>query len=190
MTWVSSRGPRRHDWPVTRIVILGCAGAGKSTLARRLSEQTGARLICLDALWRPGWGPDDVPEFRALMTEAHAAESWISDGNFAVATFDIRLPRADLVVWLAPPRRLCAWRAIARTLRPGEPHRPGDLLKVLRFVWNFDRVNRPLIEQLRLRHGRGVPRLTVRTARDRQALLARNFAAETAADSSAAGLAV
>jgi len=91
-----------------RIVLLGCAGAGKTTLARRLGERSGMPVVCLDAIWRPDWGPNDVERFRALLVEAHAGDAWISDGNFALATFDIRLPRADLIVWLDRPRLRCA----------------------------------------------------------------------------------
>ena len=131
---------------MSRIVVLGCAGSGKTTLARRLGERTGAPVISLDAIWQPHWTEDDVADFRILMKQAHAGESWISDGNFAVATFDIRLPRADLVVWLDRPRLFCAWRAITRVFQPGHDHRIGGLAKVLRFIWNFDRINRPLIE--------------------------------------------
>ena len=39
-----------------RILIIGCGGAGKSTLARRLGEKTGLPVVHLDKLyWRPGW---------------------------------------------------------------------------------------------------------------------------------------
>jgi len=129
------------------MVLLGCAGAGKTTLARRLGEAVGAPVICLDAIWQPGWGPDEVGQFREILGPAHAAEAWISDGNFALATFDIRLPRADLIVWLA----------IRRVFRPGEAHRPRDLGKALRFIWGFDRINRPRIEAARLQYGAQVP---------------------------------
>ncbi|MGH7925255.1 MAG: AAA family ATPase [Candidatus Binatus sp.] len=140
-----------------RIVVLGCAGSGKTTLAQRLGEATGAPVICLDAIWQPHWGKDDVPKFRTLMKKAHAGDNWISDGNYALATFDIRLPRATQVVWLDRPRLFCAWRSIARVFRPGEMHRIRDLTKVLRFIRNFDRVNRPLIEAQRIAHGPDVP---------------------------------
>jgi adenylate kinase family enzyme len=156
---------------LTRIVVLGCAGAGKTTFARRLADVTGAPLICLDAIWQESWTAADVPAFRALLAELHAGEAWISDGNFAVATFDLRLPRADLLVWLAPPRWLCLLRASLRVLSPGEPHRPRHLPRVLRFIWNFDRVNRPKIEAERAAHGPDVPLLRLRSRREVEALL-------------------
>jgi hypothetical protein len=154
-----------------RIVLLGCAGAGKTTLARRLGERSGMPVVCLDAIWRPDWGPNDVERFRALLVEAHAGDAWISDGNFALATFDIRLPRADLIVWLDRPRLHCAWRAIGRVFRPGEAHRPGDLIKAMRFIRGFDRINRPRIEAARLQHGAQVPVIHLRSDRDIRAFL-------------------
>ena len=155
-----------------RIVVLGCAGSGKTTLARRLGEITGAPVISLDAIWRPQWTEDDVAEFRSLIKDAHAGDAWISDGNFAVATFDIRMPRATLVVWLDRPKLFCAWRAITRVFKPGHDHRIGDLPKVLQFIWNFDRINRPLIEAQRIAHGPHVPVWRLSKSRETDAFLA------------------
>jgi adenylate kinase family enzyme len=155
-----------------RIVLLGCAGAGKTTLARRLGEVSGAPVISLDDIWRPEWGREDVGRFREILAQAHAGEAWISDGNFAQASFDIRLPRADLVVWLDRPRLACAWRAIGRVFRPGESHQPAALGKVLRFIWNFERINRPLIEAKRLEHGPGAPVVRLRNDREIAGLVA------------------
>ncbi|MFZ0657806.1 MAG: hypothetical protein WAM05_03765 [Candidatus Binataceae bacterium] len=142
---------------MARIVILGCAGSGKTTLARELGERIGAPVICLDAIWQPDWEEEDVPTFRALVEKAHAADAWISDGNFALATFDIRLPRATAVIWLERSRLSCAWRAITRVFKRGEAHRIGKLPEVLAFIWKFDRVNRPMIETTRVTHGPDVP---------------------------------
>ena len=152
-----------------RIVILGCAGAGKSTLAGRIGGALGAPVICLDAIWRAAWTAVDLAEFRATIAQMHGGETWISDGNFAAATFDLRLPRADLIVWLERPRSLCLWRAIRRVFRHGESHRGRDVVTVLRFIWNFERVNRPRIEALRLAHGPDVRvvRLSSNTRIDR-----------------------
>ena len=154
-----------------RIVILGCAGSGKTTLARQLADRTGAPVLCLDAMWPSPLEETDVPAFRVLMKEAHAGDAWISDGNFAQATFDIRLPRATLVIWLARSKLYCAWRAVTRVFKRGEAHRIGALPVVLAFIWKFDRVNRPRIEAARAAHGPNVPLRRLTTSRDIAAFL-------------------
>jgi adenylate kinase family enzyme len=154
-----------------RIVILGCAGSGKTTLARQLGERTGVPVICLDALWQPHWEEKHVPIFRTLIEKAHAGDSWISDGNFAAATFDIRLSRATMVIWLERSKLSCAWRATTRVFKGGDAHRIGNLAKVLAFIWKFDQVNRPLIEATRVSQGPSVPVRTLTGSRDIAAFL-------------------
>jgi adenylate kinase family enzyme len=156
---------------MVRIVILGCAGSGKTTLARQLGERTGAPVICPDAMWQAHSPENNIPAFRALMKQAHAGDEWISDGNFALATFDIRLPRATLVVWLERSQLYCASRAITRVFKRGEPHRMVKLAEVLAFIWRFDRVNRPRIEATRLSHGPNVPVRRLTSSREIAAFL-------------------
>jgi adenylate kinase family enzyme len=142
---------------MVRIVLLGCAGSGKTSLARRLGERTGAPVISLDDIWQRHWDEKDVSVFRTLIRNAHTGDEWISDGNFALASFDIRLPRATLVIWLERSKLSCIWRVVRRAFRRGEAHRVGDLPEVLAFIRRFDRVNRPRIEAMRLSHGPQVP---------------------------------
>ena len=156
---------------MARIVVLGCAGSGKTTLARQLGERTGQPVICLDAIWQPHWEAKDVPAFRTLVEKAHAGDAWISDGNFSLATFDIRLPRATLVIWLQRSKLSCAWRAVTRVFKRGESHRIGKLTEVLAFIWKFDRLNRPLIEATRVSHGPDVPVFRLTGSRDIAAFL-------------------
>ena len=140
-----------------RIVILGSAGSGKTALARRMGEHTKLPVICLDEMRGRLPRDPDWSIFRSMLVDAHAGDGWISDGNFAQVSFDIRLPRAELIIWLEPPKILCAWRACKRVLRRGEAHRLRELPQVLAFIWNFDRINRPIIEAERLAHGAHVP---------------------------------
>jgi adenylate kinase family enzyme len=157
---------------MARIVLLGCGGSGKTRLARLWAQRTGAPAIVLDEIWRPDWTAVDTPAFRATLRGLHAAESWISDGNFAVVTFDIRLPRATLIVWVEAPRWQCFARAAGRVLRAGSDHRIDGLGKVLAFIWNFDRINRPRIESLRMQIAPAVPVVRLRNRREVEAFLA------------------
>ena len=132
-----------------RIILLGTAGAGKTTLARELAQRLGMPHLCLDEMWRGVQPAGDEAAFLRLIDETHARPAWVSDGNFAKVSFALRAPRAELFVWLEPPRALCLWRALRRTFRRGEFHRLREFGQVARFIEGFERRNRPLIEGLR-----------------------------------------
>ena len=155
------------DTRYSRIILLGRGGAGKTRLARRLGKVLASPVLVLDEIWE-----SDVPEFRERIVLAHAGNKWISDGNFAVASFDLRLPRATLIIWVDAPKLLCSWRALIRVLKGDETHRAKGLIKVWKFIWQFDRVNRPRIETHRLLHGPAVRVVELKSGRDVEAFLA------------------
>lgn len=157
-----------------RIVIVGNAGSGKSTFARRLGERLQLPVIHLDAIaWEPGWQQVSTEILRSRLTAALSGDAWVTDGNYAVVTFDLRLPRADLLIWVDRPRIQCLWRVIRRAVHS---HFRADqnlaagcterfdrrFLDRLRFIVNFDRINRPRIETERMRHGPHVPVVVLR----------------------------
>ena len=120
-----------------RVMVMGCAGAGKSTFARRLGALSGAPVIHLDTLfWEPGWVECQPEEFRRRVNAAHAGEAWVSDGNYTSRTFDIRVPRAEAIIWLDQPRWLCTWRVLARYLTNLGAKR-GDLGVTEKLDWDF-----------------------------------------------------
>ncbi|MCG8293246.1 AAA family ATPase [Pseudomonas entomophila] len=159
-----------------RIVILGNAGSGKSTLARAIGVRLGLPVVHLDRLfWEPGWEEADDEVFRERVVQALAGGSWVTDGNYSRRTFDLRLPHADLVIWLDTPRLTCLRRVIQRSLlKPPRPDLPQgcnekpnkDFLEFLKFVWHFDRVSRLGIEALRLAIGAQVPVVHLGNARE------------------------
>ena len=136
-----------------RLIILGNAGSGKSTLARRIGAQLNLPVVHLDLLfWEPGWKEPDTGVFRGRVSTALVGDRWICEGNYAKKTFDLRLPRADAVIWLDTPRATCVRRVLMRSaLNKSRPDLPSgcvekldaDFLKFLHFTWNFDRDTRP-----------------------------------------------
>ena len=142
---------------VRRIVILGNAGSGKSTLARELGARLGLPVAHLDVLfWQPGWGEPEADAFRASVARVVLGERWITEGNYSSRTFDLRIPRADTLIWMDTPRTTCMRRVIWRTLFQGrradlaegckENILRGDFPDFVRFPWFFDRLARPRIE--------------------------------------------
>lgn len=164
-----------------RIVILGNAGSGKSTLARELGRRLGLPVVHLDHLfWEPGWVEPDAQRFRARVREAIATDAWVCEGNYARRTLDLRLPRAELVIWLDTPRLVCLFRVIARSLsRQPRPDLAAGctekldraFLTFLKFVWQFDRGYRQGIEAVAASIDPQVPTLHLRGAREVAAFL-------------------
>jgi adenylate kinase family enzyme len=100
-----------------RVVVTGMAGAGKSTFSRALSAKTGLPVIHLDVhFWKPGWVEPSEDEWRDKQRSLLTSNEWIVDGNY-YATLDLRLGRADTVVFLDTPWWVCAWRTFVRGIR-------------------------------------------------------------------------
>jgi adenylate kinase family enzyme len=123
-----------------RILVIGCPGAGKSTLARRLAERLGLPLVHLDReYFGPGWVEPPRALWRQRVADLADRPAWVMDGQYS-STFDLRVPRAQAVVWLDIPRWLCLARVIRRVVRHYGTTRP-DLGPgcVERFDWSFMR---------------------------------------------------
>ena len=150
-----------------RIAILGNAGSGKSSLARALAATLSSPVIHLDRLfWKANWQKPNADEFRAQVAEAISGPSWICEGNYHRRTFDLRLPKTDLIIWLNTPRLTCLKRVMIRTLRNEQRTDLPDgcsekldreFLSFLRYVWDFDQTERPMIEAERKAQGTEIP---------------------------------
>ena len=100
-----------------RVVVTGMTGAGKSTFSKALSAKTGLPLIHLDLhFWKPGWVAPSDNEWREKQRRILAGDAWIADGNYS-ETLDLRLERADTIVYLDTPWWTCARRAFVRGVR-------------------------------------------------------------------------
>jgi len=144
------RGLRHHE-RVLRIAVVGCIGSGKSTAARTLARQLGLEAFHLDRLW---WQPGsyrivgtstvadhtiDSTEYRRIEEEIASGEAWIIDGD--AANKDVRLSRADTVLFLDLPRRTCTWGLLQRHLRKAYDYPDGVrvswrwVLFLTRWLW-------------------------------------------------------
>ncbi|ODT85663.1 hypothetical protein [Phenylobacterium sp. SCN 70-31] len=157
-----------------RVLIIGNSGGGKSTLARRLGVALNIPVIHLDVLfWKPGWIEPDRTEFRADVDSAMAGEAWICDGNFG-GTWDLRMPRADTIVWVDQPPLLCLARAIRRVFAYRREARP-DMAEGCRekldpkfyaYILGFNRKVRPRLEAAIAEHGTQARLVRLRSDRE------------------------
>ena len=99
-----------------RVLIIGNAGAGKTTFARKLAEKTGLPLVHLDKIfWCGNWEHLSREEFDAAMQTELEKECWIIDGNFN-RTLIHRLQYCDTVFFFDLPTIVCFWGAIKRVI--------------------------------------------------------------------------
>lgn len=157
-----------------RIIIVGCQGSGKTSLALRLGRKLGLPVVHLDVLyWRPGWQASDKTSFRARVVDAIADECWVVDGSFAGLAFDLTLARANTLVVIDRPRWLCQWRIAWRSVFDRDRMR-ADLPEgcpeqfdwnLMREAWRYNIERRPVIEAERMKYGADVR--VVRLGRDR-----------------------
>ncbi|QXC62250.1 hypothetical protein KSP35_05430 [Aquihabitans sp. G128] len=102
-----------------RVSVVGNAGSGKSSLARRIAAVIDAPCIELDAIHHlAGWQSIDPDEFVDRVDAITHAERWVVDGNYRTVVVDGPVwARADTVVWLDLPRSAVMRQVIGRTLR-------------------------------------------------------------------------
>lgn len=136
-----------------KIAIIGSGGSGKSTLARKLGELLHIGVFHLDALfWKPGWVGVPEQQQRLVQSELVERETWIIDGNYG-GTMDIRLDKADTIIFLDIPRIICAYRVIKRWIQYRETTRPdmGEgceeriSIEFLKWVWEYPKTKKPVI---------------------------------------------
>ncbi|TWB19666.1 adenylate kinase family enzyme [Rhizobium sp. ERR 1071] len=169
-----------HIRRANRILVMGCSGGGKSTLSQQIATRFGLTYVSIDrdVLWLPGWVQRDRDEQRAIIVTKVQGERWIMDGTNP-STFDIRLPRTDLVIWVRMPRLLCIWGAISRWIkwmgRTRPEMAPGCIEKVdwefLRFIWTFEEKFTPRVLAGLAEHGPNVPVLQLKSRGEMRQLL-------------------
>lgn len=121
-----------------RIMIIGGAGSGKSSLARTLGDITGLPVVHIDTLyWQPGWTMRPRDEIGRLTNEAANHDTWIFEGNHS-ETMNYRASRADMLIFLDIPTARRLWRVLKRTVTYYRRSRPDMAEGCLeRFDWDF-----------------------------------------------------
>lgn len=101
------------------------------------------------------------------------------DGS-SPSAFDLRLPRADLVIWIRVPRRTAlmglarrvagSYGSVRIDMAEGCPEQLPDR-ELLTYIWTFERRAAPRITAAIGRHGPNVPVATLRKRQEFDALL-------------------
>jgi len=150
---------------MTRVMVIGNAGGGKSTLCRAICARHGLPYHPIDRMqWQANWLP--VPESRFLAAhEALLAQGrWLIDGYGSWPSVERRLQEADTIVFVDHPLRIHLWWAAKRQVKSlfaGRPDGPEGCrmwpvtLRLFRMMWWLHREMRPkLAAAIEARRGR------------------------------------
>lgn len=136
---------------MSKIIVIGCPGAGKSTFSRKLSEVTGIKLYYLDMLWhKPDKNHISREEFDIELEKIMANESWIIDGNYT-RTLEARLKECDTVFLLDYPLEICLEGAASRIgkERVDMPWTEDEFDEEFKqYIIDFSKDNLPVIYEL------------------------------------------
>jgi adenylate kinase family enzyme len=72
------------------------------------------------------------------MAEAAARDAWVIEGNYS-SHLDLRLPRAEALIWLHLPRYVYFLRAVWRSIRNYGRERGDEAGNPEKFDWSFFR---------------------------------------------------
>ena len=144
-----------------KVAVVGYAGSGKSTFARRLGDALCIPVQHLDQVfYTSNWQERDKGEARDL-AEAFldVNDAWVVDGTYHRLALARRLEAADVIVIFAFPRRTCLAQAWRRSRRYAHRVRPDmadgcierlDVEFVLWLVWKGrTRSHRKRFEEIR-----------------------------------------
>jgi adenylate kinase family enzyme len=156
---------------VRRVAVIGCGGAGKTTLARELGARLGLPVVHADfVVYRTGDAPRPELEWQAELAALADGEAWVIDA-MKVSSLEHRVARADTVVFLDLPRRACYLGVLRRRLRyRGLVDRERGVAdritwEFLRWVGRFPREVRPRILDVLERHAATTEVVVLRTRR-------------------------
>jgi hypothetical protein len=122
---------------MTRIYIIGGPGSGKTTLAKRLSQQLAIPCYDMDRVgWEGGFGAQRPLDVRLHdVHEIVMQTEWIAEGWFSPWTNEL-CEYAEHIIWLDLPWRIARWRIFTRHMRTSlagtNKHR--GLLQLYRFI--------------------------------------------------------
>jgi adenylate kinase family enzyme len=174
--------PRRIELePPRRVMIIGSPGSDKTTLGKILADRLALPFFELQReYWKPGWVRPEANAWARRVSELAAGDEWVISGTFP-STMDLRVLRADWIVWIDISGIVCLSRKLRQMMgrgptqsaevAPGCPRRVD--FRLLRFTWTFPTMVAPGIAAMIARERRNRSIFILRSQADREEFLSR-----------------
>jgi len=109
--------PRRFQVePPRRVLVVGNRGSGRGHIAKLICERFSLPLIDIEREQGAFPQKDDIPAWRDHVRKLAEGPEWVMTGN-DLASFDLRVPRADWFIWVDLPISTCALAVLRRAIR-------------------------------------------------------------------------
>jgi adenylate kinase family enzyme len=141
---------------MSRVLIIGNAAGGKSTLARQMSIARSLPLVEVDKLlWQEGWRLASPEDYSAQHAAAIARDEWIIEGLGSQASIPARIARAtevlliDLPLWVhfaLSAERQTRWDD--QEAPPAGMTKKPPTMALFKTMWEVDRDWLPRIREL------------------------------------------
>src|SRR5665213_848300 len=143
---------------VARVVVIGNAAGGKSTLARLIARSRDLPLIEVDRLlWQPGWQLMPEPDYSRRHAEIIGGDRWVIDGLGRQDSIPPRLVRATEILliymalwmhfWLAAERQM-AWSQGRLDKPPAGFDQVPPTKELFRTMWEVDQIWLPELRRM------------------------------------------
>ena len=136
--------PRRFQVePPRRVLVVGNRGSGRGQIAKLISQRFSLPVIDLERERGAFEGAGDAAAWRKRVSSLAEGAEWVMAGN-DVATFDLRVPRADWFIWVDLPISTCALAVLRSAIRVPASSKPVlSLAERLRLPRFYDILNFP-----------------------------------------------
>ena len=136
--------PRRFQVePPRRVLVVGNRGSGRGRIARLICERFSLPLIEIEREQAAFAKSDDTSAWRDHVSGLAEGSEWVMSGN-DLASFDLRVPRADWFIWVDLPISTCALAVLRSAIRvPGSGKSGMSLAERLRLPRFYDILNFP-----------------------------------------------
>lgn len=140
---------------MTKVMVIGNAGGGKSTVCGRLCLTLGLPYFAIDKIqWRPGWIQTPADEFERTHDEIISKERWLIDGYGSWDSVLRRMDAADTIIVIDHAIWVHYWWATKRQVKSlfvGRSDGPSGCpmwpvtLRLYRMMWWLHKIQRPML---------------------------------------------
>ncbi len=138
---------------MTRVMVIGNAGGGKSTLCQAICRKHGLPYHAIDQIqWKPNWLATPKAEYDHQHHDLISRDRWLIDGYGSWDSVEARLRACDTIIFVDHPIHIHYWWATKRQVTSlffGRPDGPEGCrmwpvtIRLFRMMWWLHRDMRP-----------------------------------------------